>query len=341
MTTGKDMYRQMCQKVKTWSSDQERKSGGGQEFVLPREASFFKPHKISPDDKFIINRIELIPYIISIDNHPKAKKGEAYWTRKYFRHRGLGADHKLTLVCPSTLGKPCPICEFRRELAKEKGWKDDEVSALRPQEVDIFNIIDKDEPTKGVQLFVMSYAMFGKKFKEEIDADPDNIYCVLPTKEGKTIVARFSEEKYGNNPYFECSKLDFKDRKEDIEEKLLKQAIDLDTILIIKSAQEIQTIFLGLEAASTDHNTDTEVKVETEQKEQKEQKEHKEEKHEPSRKSKPVDTEEKKEEKVSSKNTSECPFGHVFGVDTNKFDECDDCPKWDPCWEEKDNLKKK
>ncbi len=27
----------------------------------------------------------------------------------------------------------------------------------------------------------------------------------------------------------------------------------------------------------------------------------------------------------------ECPYGHQFGVDTNKFDDCDDCDEWEAC----------
>jgi hypothetical protein len=225
--------------------------------------------------------------------------------------------------------------------------------------VDLFNIFDKDDPSKGVQLFNVSYGNFGKKFKEEIDADPDNIYCVLPTKEGKTLIARFTEEKFGTGTYYECSKLDFKDRKEDISDKILDQAIDLDLLLDIKSFDEIQKLFLGLDGTEEVEKEEGEDEEEKEmeraskrssKKDDDDDEDDKKEVRKPSRKEKDEEDEDEKEEKkeplrrgkTPEKETKggKCPHGHTFGASCNKEDECDDCPKWDACMEEKDNLKK-
>jgi hypothetical protein len=337
------MYKKMAEKVKSWSSDQEKKGSGANDFKLPRDVSFFKPHKVNQDDKFIINRLDLVPYIVTVDNHPKAKKGEPYWTKKFYRHRGLGADHRMSLICPSTIGKPCPICDFRRELAKEKGWKDDEVSQLRAQEVDLFNVMDKDDLSKGVQLYSVSFGNFGKKFKEEIDAEPDNIYCVLPTKEGKTLIARFTEEKFGSGTYFECSKLDFKNRKEDIDEKYLKQAIDLDVLPIIKSFQEIEAILLGLEGTEKKKEEDKEEDLNEDDKKSNDDDDD-EKLEEDETEDEPEDKSEKKKTMKrgdGKKKSGDCPSDHEFGKDYNKKDECDDCPEWEACAEERDNQKRK
>lgn len=48
------------------------------------------------------------------------------------------------------------------------------------------------------------------------------------------------------------------------------------------------------------------------------------------------DDEDEKPAKKSSKkecagDCEKCPFGHKFGVDTNEFDDCDDCDIWDKC----------
>lgn len=48
------------------------------------------------------------------------------------------------------------------------------------------------------------------------------------------------------------------------------------------------------------------------------------------------DEEDEKPAKKSSKkdcdgNCEKCPFGHKFGVDTDEFDDCDDCDIWDKC----------
>ena len=43
----------------------------------------------------------------------------------------------------------------------------------------------------------------------------------------------------------------------------------------------------------------------------------------------------KKAGKKDSAKSSECPHGHVFGKDTDKFDECDDCKKYESCYKAK------
>lgn len=43
------------------------------------------------------------------------------------------------------------------------------------------------------------------------------------------------------------------------------------------------------------------------------------------------DDETPKKKKSCDKNCGECPFGHKFGKDVDKFDDCDDCDVWDKC----------
>jgi hypothetical protein len=49
----------------------------------------------------------------------------------------------------------------------------------------------------------------------------------------------------------------------------------------------------------------------------------------------PTPTKAVKRKKKTEKNR--CPFGHRFGVDTDAYDECDECDVWDDCIEVKEN----
>lgn len=51
---------------------------------------------------------------------------------------------------------------------------------------------------------------------------------------------------------------------------------------------------------------------------------------------------EEKEEKTSGTRKraglGECPYAYKFGVDTDEYEECDECEKWDDCIEAKENA---
>ena len=51
---------------------------------------------------------------------------------------------------------------------------------------------------------------------------------------------------------------------------------------------------------------------------------------------------EEKEEKTSGTRKragwEECPYAYKFGVDTDEYEECDECEKWDDCIEAKENA---
>lgn len=65
-----------------------------------------------------------------------------------------------------------------------------------------------------------------------------------------------------------------------------------------------------------------------------------EEEEKPKPRRKPKSAAPKKESKPAKKNTSKkdekCPHGHRFGIDTEKFDECDECDLWGECLDEKE-----
>ena len=49
--------------------------------------------------------------------------------------------------------------------------------------------------------------------------------------------------------------------------------------------------------------------------------------------------EEEIDEEEPDESTTDCPEGYDFGVDTNKYDECEECAIWKDCMKEKKNRK--
>jgi len=52
--------------------------------------------------------------------------------KTYWLHRNVGANNE-SVICPSSIGKKCPICEHRAQMLKDGAdWNDDAVKALKP-----------------------------------------------------------------------------------------------------------------------------------------------------------------------------------------------------------------
>jgi hypothetical protein len=348
----KKLYGKMADDVKNWAENQTKK-GIGDRFKFPEgreNTSLFTP-AIGKDKKPVVYELDIIPYIVTIKNHPlEIEAGDPFWTKKYWRHTRLGSDGKTSLICPKTIGKNCPICNVRKEKIDLEGYDKDKEDPLRAQEMDLFNVFDHNDPDKGVQLFSVPYNNFGKMLKKELDANEDAYYYLSPTSEGKTIEARFVEGYWKKRTFIECDKLNFIDRGEDVPDDILDEALDLDELLVIKDEEEIMSIFLGMPSEEKPDPDRKHKEAEPEKKEAKKEsvygRRNKKEP-EPEPKPEPEGKEEKEPEKLtrgSRKKTDEetCPFGNVFGTDAGTKVNCDDCEQelWTKCTNRKAELRK-
>jgi len=286
------------------------------------------------------NKIDILPYEISVDNHPEQEEGELWYQRTVWVHFGIGASEE-TRVCPlKTIGKKCPICEHRAELMKDPDGDDDVISKLKPKERELFNVYDhKDEEIK---LFLFSYHLFGKQLEEEIlDSDEDDDFAGhADLQGGHTLKVRFGKEKLGKNTFLKANRIDFVER-DDYEESILDEVQDLDKIIIILNYNELKEVFYEVNA-DEDEDRDKDKEEKTKRKKRKKKKEKVEEeppkeKTRRERKKKKDPEPDKKEE--GSDSTPDCPHDYEFGTDCNDHDECDDCKSWDICQDEKDKQK--
>ena len=166
-------------------------SGGGNWFRLPEGVETWEPKE---KGKF---KIDVIPYETTSGNHPnEVAKGVVWYQHPFKVHHGVGADGK-SIVCPTTVGKKCPICEEISRLSKNYDENEETIKSLRAQRYVAFNILHPDDPDK-VAIFALSVGKFYNALEKEIqESDEDDIANFFDvTESGKTLKVRFSEASY-------------------------------------------------------------------------------------------------------------------------------------------------
>ncbi len=333
---------------------------------LPKGLSIFKEE---PGSRV---NLDILPYEVTAANHPDrddeyeiAVPGSLWYKHPYWLHRNIGPDNQ-SVVCPSSIGQKCPICEYRAQLLKDGAkWDDDSVKALKPSMRNLYVVIPKGSKKyeETPHIWDISQFLFQAKLNEEIGENEE--YETFPDlEEGYTLRIRFSEESFGGNKFAETSRIDFKERDKPYDESILEEIPHLDDLLEISSYKAIEAVFFGGMGAEEIEDEDeeekpirqkpTRSKSEPEEEENEDEPEDEEEEEEnedePDEDEEEEDEEEEDEEekpvkkppvrtkkqetkkpKKSEKKGGKCPHGHKFGEDCEEYDECDECDKWEEC----------
>jgi hypothetical protein len=138
---------------------------------------------------------------------------------------------------------------------------------------------------------------------EEADAASDTNEPVqfADTEDGYIISFRCSDESFKKRDFKKPKSFHFSLLKEKITDNEINEAISFDKYLNILSYEEMEKLLFSIDHFSND-DTEANGDVKTEETEQ---------------------TEEKPE--------NECPYGYVFGKDSDTHSECDECDLWETC----------
>lgn len=207
------------------------------------------------------HRIDIVPFEAGDDN-PYAKPGELHYERTYYAYRFVGPDEN-SYVCPSETwkgqGKRDFIKEYRKGLSADDPEEKKLIKHLAPKERQLFLVWDHADEEEGVQLWEYSYHNFGKLLDSRIDnADEEDRYdeFYFPEADGMTLKVTFEESTGGGYKYKEATAIDFKSRKEDLPEEILKQAVCLDELLVDTPYDEMKKAFLQIEDEGGDDDDD-------------------------------------------------------------------------------------
>lgn len=207
--------------------------GGLDTLMLPEGVELYKPEKGTAE-------FDILPYRISVDNHPEVKKGELWYERTYLAHRNVGPEDKF-LVCPHTIGQRCPICDEYKLLGKDPEADEDVVKALKPKERELFNIVLKDGDGSVMIMDISTY-LFGDELERMINEGDEELGAFSDLQGGKTLKVRWDQKKMEGREFLLAGRIDFVDR-DDIDSSALDVVVDLDKALKIMSYDEINEIF--------------------------------------------------------------------------------------------------
>lgn len=226
--------------------------GGSDTIKLQDGMSFFKPKKGRND-------IMIIPFEMTLaKNLEDIEKGELWYRLQIKKHFGIGSEDKA-VICPTTIGKKCPICEHRAQLlAQGRGTDDAEVKALSAKKRELYYVIDVNSEEQNVQVYEPSYFLFGKKLEEEIreaDEEDELVANFADPNDGAVLEVRMSEETMGKNKFLEASRIDFESRNKQ-ETKLAKEAAEnvppMSDLLVVMSYEELKNVFYDIDPDSED-----------------------------------------------------------------------------------------
>lgn len=336
---------------------EKRKKGGGFGHLLTQGLDVFSPEM---DSKI---EMDILPYLVSIKNHPDrdddsgiAVEG-SYWYKRPFKfHRNVGAGN-TSEICLQSIGKKCPICEYREKLKKDEAAEDD-IKALRPSERNLYAIvitkIDGKKQERKIQLFEFSDYLFQERFEEQL-SDKDGFETFPDPFNGCTISIKFAENNLGGNKYPDPTRFDFVTRKEQYDQEFVDEVPDLEECLRILSYKELKDKFFEEPEDDEDEETEEEAPKKRNKKSEPvkakrkakpvEEDEEDEDEEEPEEddedEEEPEEKPSKKKQEVKRKKELDCEYGHTFGKDNGKFDDCDDCELWNECHEKRAELKRK
>lgn len=313
---------------------------------LPDDVNIFKPEGGTE----IV--IDILPYIVTDENHLDNRKypddavvGDMWWKRPIRVHRDVGPDN-ATVVCPTTFGDKCPICEDANRQKKD-GVEWEELREIFPKNRSIFYVVpvntdecELDYQDGEVHIMDASDHTFLQNLEEEVLRDIDNEGFPDP-EDGMSLKLYFKTKKLGKNKYAELSKVDFVERDTQYDEDFVKELQSLDEILEVHDYKTLQSMYFGMEGLDesdldeTPFAEDTDEEPEETPKRTRKPKETKP-KEETAPKPKP-----KRERKPTPKETNkECPHKLKFGEDFDQYDVCDKCEVWEDCKEANADLNK-
>lgn len=237
--------------AREWAQQQEV-GGGRTSLKIPAGVGMFSVKK--PGNVYL----DFVPFRAG-EGNPGAAKGKPYWQRIYGTHRSIGAGQD-TYCCPNycSQGKrPCPICEdVQRQYKRMDPSLDNEEREKERKRIgdaglkirQLFCVIDRDNKDAGIQVWDVSFHLFGKTLQERLNGmdEDDNFDQFYHPKRGLTVkITALEKSLPGSRPFCDCSIFEFKPRKEPYEMSIIDQAPCLDDMLKVLPYDRLGAIYLG------------------------------------------------------------------------------------------------
>jgi hypothetical protein len=212
--------------------------------------------------------LDFLPYFVTDAHHPDrdvereiAIQGSLWYRRPYKLHRSIGVQN-ASVICPSSVGKKCPICEYRaKQLSEGAKWQDEQIKAMRPSDRNLYYVVPKGDSKKYDEkpyFWDIAQFLFQEALNNELEENED--FGEFPDLEaGLTLRIRFSEEKFERTSFAKTSRIDFEERDYAYDEAVVRELTSLDEVLDIKDYREVERLFFetdGGDEEGADQPTD-------------------------------------------------------------------------------------
>ena len=216
--------------------------------LLPKDVKVFNP---KPGSKVLL---DFLPYEVTDVKHPDrnpeqdvAMPGSLWYKRPYKLHRNVGADND-SAVCPTSIKKPCPICEHRSVRSKA-GADKEELKAMNASQRNLYVVVPLGEKDYDEKPYIMdiSQFLFQDLLNEELQENEDNE--VFPDlEEGKSLKIRFDSTTIaGSKAFATADRIDFIERESQYKESIMTKVPNLDEVLKIYSYEELSAKWFEME----------------------------------------------------------------------------------------------
>lgn len=320
-------------KGRTHDQHSEKDSGGFGQGVfdlsdVESEDLFFKPEVGE-------NLIDIIPYEIKSDNHPKLSKGEFDYLLDVWIHKRIGPGEDSFVCLKKTFKKACPICEEAAQLAAD-GADEDAIDALKAKHRVFYNVINVNAKKPKIQIFEQSHFKFEKELLEEAESTDGELIVFSDPLDGYSVSFKGRKASFKGRDFIEIKKISLEERDDQYDEDIVDEAYSLDSLLIVPSYDEVRDALYGTgEPSSPKKSKDKEEDDDEESPRKGKASQPDDEDDEPKKgKKKTVkkdDEEDDEPKKGKKKKGQECPHGHEFGKECDDHKECKKCDCWDEC----------
>lgn len=220
-------------------------AGNGRLFRLPTGIQLWEPKKAGT---YAIN---ILPYEVKAQNHPDdgIKPGAVWYRRPIKVHRSVGPE-QAKIICPTSIGKACPICQHATKLRANYEENKDAIRAITPQNWMLYNVMNPDD-ADTVSIFAFSCGKFASVLDDEVSqqSDDSNLFFYDCNDEGRTLKVRFKMDKHMGQSYLQADRIDFVKRPPMDDEEVFAKTIELDSVLIVLSFDKISAMFDSGEVA--------------------------------------------------------------------------------------------
>lgn len=211
-----------------------------------------------PDDVERFDPNQKGAYVIDIlgyktKNNPRAEPGELFGNREYKAHYNLGPGSDRSAICPSTFGKPCPVCEYQQQLLRQGvSKKSEEYKALYPKRRQLFVLLDhNDKANKQPKIWDVATWNFGELLADRVNDNAEEDWDMYHhPKIGyrmRVSIKRTSMPGRDGQPvvFSKASAIDFKKRDKPIPKEIMQAVPCLDDLLVETDYETLAKLFYG------------------------------------------------------------------------------------------------